>query len=272
MRCAPLPASALRYRGSTATSVLPSPVFISAILRGDSVLAPTSWTAKGRKPVVRGAASQTTAKASTSRSSSASPFSSRWRNSGVFARSSLSVSFSISGSSSLMSATRSRCRLTSRAFGSPRTLVRTLMDYTLMPQPVSIPALWRPKRRLGLGQIRFQQAEGPVVAPVEQIELLAVFVQEKEEGVAQFVHLLARQVLRHGPHLEALDPGHSVRPHGGSCGLGRGCADGRRGLGAAVVLELLLVLAGLPGHLVGPEVDRLVPVVGRPVRLAGVVG
>src|SRR2546425_2256853 len=229
MRCAPLPASALRYRGSTATSVLPSPVFISAIFPWCRTMPPTIWTSKGRRPMVRRAASRTTAKASTSRSSSASPFSSRWRSSAVFARSSSSVSFSISGSSSLMSATRSRCRLTSRAFGSPRTLVRTLMDYTLMPQPVSIPALWRPKRRLGLGQIRFQQAEGPVVAPVEQIELLAVFVQEKEEGVAQFVHLLARQVLRHGPHLEALDPGQPVRADGRWC-LDWDLADGRRGL------------------------------------------
>src|SRR2546427_2718498 len=171
---------------------------------------PTIWTSKGRRPMVRRAASRTTAKASTSRSSSASPFSSRWRNSGVFARSSSSVSFSISGSSSLMSATRSRCRLTSRAFGSPRTLVRTLMDYTLMPQPVSIPALWRPKRRLGLGQIRLQHAEGPVVAPVEQIELLAVFVQEEEESVTQLIPLLPCLLVGHPAHLEALDPGHPL--------------------------------------------------------------
>src|SRR2546429_6682581 len=218
---------------------------------------PTIWTSKGRKPMVRRAASRTTAKASTSRSSSASPFSSRWRNSAVFARSSSSLSFSISGSSSLISATRSRCRLTSRAFGSPRTLVRTLMEYSLTPQPGSLPARWRSKRRLGLRQIRFQQAEGPVVAPVEQVQLLAVFVEEEEEGVAQLLHLLAREVLRHGPHLEALDPRYPVGAHRRGCRRGGGLADGRGGLGAAMGLEPLLVLANLPVHSVGHQIDGL---------------
>ena len=46
-RCAPLPGSAFRYSGSVATSVLPSPVAISAILPKWSWMPPMSWTSYG---------------------------------------------------------------------------------------------------------------------------------------------------------------------------------------------------------------------------------
>jgi peptidyl-prolyl cis-trans isomerase C len=57
--------------GSVATSVLPSPVFISAIAPSCSTMPPISWTSKWRWPSVRLAASRTVAKAGTRRSSRA---------------------------------------------------------------------------------------------------------------------------------------------------------------------------------------------------------
>ena len=51
------------------TSVLPSPVFISAIQPKCSAIPPISWTSKGRWPSTRHAPSRTTAKASIRRSS-----------------------------------------------------------------------------------------------------------------------------------------------------------------------------------------------------------
>ena len=71
--CTPLPVSALRYAGSVATSVLPSPVRISAILPLCSTMPPISCTSKWRMRSVRLAASRTTAKASGSSSSSVAP-------------------------------------------------------------------------------------------------------------------------------------------------------------------------------------------------------
>ncbi len=82
-----------------ATSVFPSPVFISAMSPSWSTIAPITWTSKWRIPTERFAASRTAAKASNVSSSSDSPFSSRWRNSAVFAASSASESLSKSGSS-----------------------------------------------------------------------------------------------------------------------------------------------------------------------------
>ena len=65
--CTPLPGSAFRYAGSVATSVLPSPVRISAILPWCSTMPPISCTSKWRMPSVRRDASRTAAKASGSR-------------------------------------------------------------------------------------------------------------------------------------------------------------------------------------------------------------
>src|SRR4029077_9916588 len=166
-----------------------------------------------------------------------------------------------------MSATRSRCRLTSRALGSPKTLVRTLMvsrysatsKHTRPPETQTAPG-----RRLSrsLEQIGFQETERPVVSPVEKVELLAVLVEEQEEGVAELIHLLAGLVLGHRSHLEPLDLRHPIRPHRAGGGLGR-LAGGRGGFGPAMILELLLVLADLPVHLVDDEIDGLVHVFGR---------
>src|SRR5881396_1485456 len=64
----PRPVRPLRYAGSVATSVLPSPVAISAILPSWRTMPPISWTSKGRMPTVRRAASRATANASGSSS------------------------------------------------------------------------------------------------------------------------------------------------------------------------------------------------------------
>ena len=49
----PLPASALSATASVAVSVLPSPVFISAIAPPCSTMPPIIWTSKWRIPIVR---------------------------------------------------------------------------------------------------------------------------------------------------------------------------------------------------------------------------
>ncbi len=101
----PRPASALRYAGSVATSVLPSPVRISAIFPSCSTMPPMSCTSKWRISRVRFDASRTTANASGSRSSSVSPLANRSRNSGVLAASASFESAAISPSSALMRVT-----------------------------------------------------------------------------------------------------------------------------------------------------------------------
>src|SRR5687767_1283221 len=103
--CTPLPVSALRYAGSVATSVLPSPVFISAILPLCSTMPPSICTSKWRMRNVRLEASRTTAKASGSSSSSGAPSACRFFNSSVLARSASSDSFSSAGSSALIACT-----------------------------------------------------------------------------------------------------------------------------------------------------------------------
>src|SRR5439155_6058346 len=70
------------------------------------------------------------------------------------------------------------------------------------------------------------------------------------------------------PHLEALDLGDAVGPHRRR---GRRRLAGRR-LGPAMVLELLLVLANLPVHLVNDEVYGLVHVLGGLDRLQDIAG
>src|SRR3569623_3140022 len=83
MTCTPFPTSTLKYTGSVATSVLPSPVFISAMPRLLSTMPPISCTSKCRIFMVRDAASRTAAKASGRISWSVSPFASRSRKRAV---------------------------------------------------------------------------------------------------------------------------------------------------------------------------------------------
>ena len=99
------PGSALRYPANVETSVLPSPVFISAILPSCKAIPPISCTSKWRSPMVRTLASRTAAKASGRRSSNSSPESKRSRNSTVRCASSSSLYACMRGSRSLIVST-----------------------------------------------------------------------------------------------------------------------------------------------------------------------
>src|SRR5882724_10909185 len=116
----PRPVSAFRYAGSVATSVLPSPVAISAIVPSWSTMPPISWTSKCRMPTVRRAASRQTAKASGRTSSSGSPSSMRFLNSSDFARRPASSSGASDASRALMACTTGIMRLTSRSCLVPK--------------------------------------------------------------------------------------------------------------------------------------------------------
>ena len=129
-----------------ATSVLPSPVFISAILPECSTMPPIICTSKWRMSTARLPASRTTAKASGSSSFSASAsaalraslFSSvsvtsftrsakRARNSTVFSRNSASESPCSFGSHSPIAATVGIMRFTARSLLVPKILVNALL-------------------------------------------------------------------------------------------------------------------------------------------------
>src|SRR2546427_6809302 len=116
----PRPLNALRYAGSVATSVLPSPVAISAMVPSCSTMPPMSWTSKWRMPTLRRAASRQTAKASVRTSSTVSPPARRFLNSSDFARRAVSSSGWSDGSSALMAATMGIIRLTSRSCLVPK--------------------------------------------------------------------------------------------------------------------------------------------------------
>src|SRR5262245_29120132 len=116
----PRPVRAFRYAGSVATSVLPSPVAISAIVPSCSTMPPISWTSKCRMPTVRRAASRQTAKASGRTSSSSSPPSIRFLNSSDFARRPASSSGVRDASRALMACTIGIMRLTSRSCLVPK--------------------------------------------------------------------------------------------------------------------------------------------------------
>src|SRR6185503_1689166 len=147
----PLPASALRYAGSVATSVLPSPVFISAILPRWRTMPPISCTSKCRMFSVRRPASRTTAKASGSTSSSDSPSATRWRNSAVLARSCSSVSALVWASSELICATIGAIRLSSRSLAVPKTFARALSMIIADGYPVIVTGVGHRKEGLGIG-------------------------------------------------------------------------------------------------------------------------
>src|SRR6267143_1554126 len=120
----PLPRRALRYAGSVATSVLPSPVAISAIFPSCRTMPPMSCTSKCRMPTERRAASRQTAKASGSTSSISAPSASRLRSSSVLPRRAASSRACTAGSRALISATTGIIRLTSRSCLVPKIFLR----------------------------------------------------------------------------------------------------------------------------------------------------
>src|SRR3990170_2042722 len=142
MRWAPRPSIALRYIATAATSVLPSPVFSSAILPSWRALAPISCTSKARWPSLRRIASRTTANASGRRSSRVSPSWKRRRSSPVLARRPSSSRASASGSRSLTSSTRGASFFSSRSLPLEKSLPRSAMAFPpIMPRRPA-PAKW----------------------------------------------------------------------------------------------------------------------------------
>src|SRR6266850_1642181 len=120
----PLPVSALRYAGSVATRVLPSPVAISAILPSWSTMPPMSCTSKCRMPSERRPASRHTANASGSTSSTSAPSARRLRSSSVLPRRAASSRVWRADSSALISTTTGIIRLTSRSCLVPKIFLR----------------------------------------------------------------------------------------------------------------------------------------------------
>src|SRR3954453_23600341 len=106
MTWTPVPGSELRTTASVAVSVLPSPVFISAMLPPCRTIPPMSCTSKWRMPIVRLPTSRTTANVSGRRSSREAPLRACSRRPSIRSRSSSSLSSSSSGSKSPMRATR----------------------------------------------------------------------------------------------------------------------------------------------------------------------
>src|SRR5919204_1418607 len=140
--CTPLPVSALRYAGSVATRVLPSPVAISAIVPLCSTMPPMSWTSKCRMLSVRRAASRHTANASGSTSSISPPSARPLRSSSVLPRRAASSRAWMAGSSALISATTGIIRLTSRSCLVPKIFLRTA---SIIAGTLYAPASRRPR-------------------------------------------------------------------------------------------------------------------------------
>src|SRR5215208_5826394 len=186
-----------------AARVLPSPVFISAILPSCKTIPPITCTSKGRMPKVRLDASRTTAKASGKMSSRVSPPSSLSRNSSVLARSSSSESFSTSGSRAVTASTAFWSALTFRP--SP---TRKILDNKLFKASFLARAYDR-ARRPNARPLTLSGLYQPVIAvttPVYHIYLACIRVGEDEKGVVEEFHLERRLLRAHRLHLELLGP------------------------------------------------------------------
>src|SRR2546421_156338 len=155
--CTPLPVSALRYAGSVATSVLPSPVAISAIVPSCSTMPPMSWTSKCRMLSVRRAASRHTAKASGSTSSTPSPSATRLRRLSVLPRRAASSRACMVGSSALISATTGIIRFTSRSCLVPKIFLRMA---SIIAATLYAPASRRPRTACPQERPRMVQRRG----------------------------------------------------------------------------------------------------------------
>src|SRR5919202_1187066 len=184
-----------------AASVFPSPVFISAILPSCNTIPPITCTSKGRCPKVRLAASRTTAKASCKMSSSVSPSASLSRNSSVFARSSSSESFSISGSRADTATTLFWSALTFRPSPIRKIFVNRLGKLrSSLGRPIRHAAYSTLLRLLG----GLYQPVITVTAPVYHIYLACIGVGEDEEGMVEELHLKRGLFGAHRLHLELL--------------------------------------------------------------------
>jgi hypothetical protein len=121
----------LSAHGKVATSVLPSPVFISAIIPLCRAMPPMSWTSKWRMPRERTDASRVRAKQSGMMRSSTADFSFSaasaisLRQACICSRMRASSSDFAHASRSLMRATTGRSRLSSRMFLVPMSFLTT---------------------------------------------------------------------------------------------------------------------------------------------------
>src|ERR671920_1662417 len=181
-----------------AASVLPSPVFISAIFPSCNTMPPMICSSKGRIPSVRLETSRTTAKASGSKSSIVSPFASLSRNSPVFSRSCASESCSISGSS---------------AETVPTRFWRTL---TLRPSPIlKIFVNKFPKTSylmlFGRGGLtgRLYKPVVSVTTPVYHIYVAGIGAREHVEVVVEELELEHGLLRAHRLHLELFGPDYA---------------------------------------------------------------
>src|SRR5918998_252782 len=237
-----------------AASVLPSPVFISAILPSCRAMPPMIWTSKGRIPNVRLEVSRTTANASGRMSSRVSPRPSLSRNSSVFTLRAPSESFSISGSSAETAPTRCWRTLTFRPSPILRIFVsRFAKTYYLVGL-------------LFFG--RLYEPEVSITATVYHIYVAGIGAGKDEEVVIEELHLEDRLLGAHRLHLELLGahyPGLDLL-----FVLGHGAPRlGRVSLELAVPAVDLAppVAAHLPLELVGHAVYGGVHVLGGLARL-----
>src|SRR5205807_5768177 len=204
--CTPLPVNALRLTGKLATSVLPSPVFISAILPWCRTTPPTSCTSKWRIPMVRRPALRHSAKASIRSSSRSWPSSASLRISSDRARRPASSSSFSSGSSSLMATATARWRLTSRSLGSRRRVRLTTAYLVQHAQAASWANFHRaspppPRQRGGApsGDDRLDDPDRAVRPHEGDLDHARVLVEEDVEVLPVRHQLLDRLVHRLGP-------------------------------------------------------------------------
>src|SRR5918998_1253105 len=195
---------AFRYTGMVAARVLPSPVFISAILPSCKTIPPITCTSKGRISKVRLDTSRTTAKASCRISSSDAPSSSLSRNSSVFARSSSSVSFSTSGSSAVTAATPFWSALTFRPSPIRKIFVNKLFKVSFLARALLSRPCAGPLYARSLTSDGLYQPVISVTAPVYHIYLARIGVGKDEKGVVEELHLERRLLGAHRLHLELL--------------------------------------------------------------------
>ena len=142
-------------------------------------------------PRTRCAASRTTAKASTNRSSVVAPLAMRSRNSCVLARSSSSESAFIAGSSLLISSTLRRYCLMRRSLRLPKILVRISSNIVLQPGhgsgrakrngPKTFPTV--PKQKEGKTLCRFRP---PLRELSRQVVRFGIIARCRSHRVAAF--------------------------------------------------------------------------------------
>src|SRR5215210_7016193 len=185
-----------------AASVLPSPVFISAIFPSCKTMPPMICSSKGRIPSVRRETSRTAAKASGSRSSMVSPFASLSRNSSVFSRNCASESFSMSGSSAETVSTRFWRALTLR----PSPILKIFVNKLAKTSYLML---------FGRGGLtgRLYEPVVSVTTPVYHIYVAGIGAREHVEVVVEELELEHGLLRAHRLHLELFGP------HNAGCDL-----------------------------------------------------